>query len=373
MKILYVIEHISTVGGLERILVEKMNALSVDPAFEVRLLTVWHDDAPVAFPLDSRVRHDSLDVPCPAGSVGMVAAMPRVLCRFGRYVRRFAPDVVVHFRAMGAMLAAFGPRCAYTVFEAHTARPHSNHRWLYRLMERRVDAVVCLTRGDAANYPRARRVEVIPNFTTLSPLVKKMDAAAPEAHLAADVPEARQGGKAPSHRCLFVGRLCPEKNPLRLLALWHDIVAAAPGWHLDIYGDGELAPHVREEIARLGLSGSVSMCGCSSCMPAVYAAHDMLLLTSLTEGLPMTIIEAMRCGLPVVSLDCPYGPADMIAQGETGFLVPQTDDAAFVCAVLTLMCDDTLRQSMGRKAMDSSLQYTAAPVMQRWKKLFLDR
>ncbi len=351
MKLLYVIEHISTVGGLERILVEKMNALSADPAFEVTLLTVWHDEAPPAFPLDARVGQACLDVPCPKSAMGMALAMPRVLCRFNKYVHSLRPDVVVHFRAIGAMLAAFSSWRGYTVFEAHTARPHSNHRWLYTFMERRVDVVVCLTRGDAANYRRARRVKVIPNFTSIVPSTKPLN---------------HQTTKP----LLFVGRLCKEKNPLRLLSLWHGIVSRNPALHLDIYGDGELSSQVREEIVRLGLGNSVTMCGSSSDMPAVYASHSMLLLTSLTEGLPMTIIEAMRCGLPIVSLDCPYGPADIIGHGVTGMLVPQDDDAGFVNAVLSLMADDTLRQEMGRKAMEVSTQYTPDAVVQSWKDLF---
>ncbi len=354
MKLLYVIEHISTVGGLERILIEKLNAISADHRFGVTLLTVWHDEAPPAFPLDKRVGQDCLDVPRPTSALGMATAMPRAVCRFNRYVSRLCPDVVIHFRAIGAMLAAFSSWQGRTVFESHGARYSNNHLWLYPFMERRVDAVVCLTQGDAENYKRAKRVEVIPNFTTIVPSTK-----APNGQT--------------TKQLLFAGRLCKEKNPLRLLTLWRSIVDANPALHLDIYGDGEMSTQVREEILRLGLSDSVTMCGSATEMTEVYASHSLLLLTSLSEGMPMTILEAMRCGLPVVSLDCPYGPADLIEHGVTGMLVPQDDDAAFVQSVLTLMDDDALRQEMGRKAMEVSEQYTPDAVVQRWKELFNEK
>lgn len=348
MKLLYVIEHISTVGGLERILIEKMNALAAEDGFEVVLMTVWQDEKVPAFPLDKRVTQICLGVKRPISAWGMLAAMPRVLYIYNNKVRAIGPDVVVHFRAIGAMLSAFSSWKGLTVFEAHSARRHSNHRWLYPLMERRVDAVVCLTRGDAANYTRAKRVEVIPNFTSVPP-----------------------GGSLKSCRssnsCLFVGRLSPQKDPLRLLRMWKSIVARHPGWQLDIYGEGEMENDMRAEMERLGIEDSVVMHGSVSDIAGMYAGSAMLLLCSRSEGLPMVIIEAMRSGLPVVSTDCPYGPADIIKNGENGLLVAQDDDAAFVDAVSTLMEDGARRLEMGKRASETSVIYSKHNIVETWK------
>ena len=348
MKLLYVIEHISTVGGLERIIIEKMNALVAEDGFEVVLMTVWQDENAPAFPLDKRVEQVCLGVGRPKSALGMLAIMPRVLYIYNNKVRAIVPDAVVHFRAMGAMLAAFSSWKGYTVFEAHTARQHSNHRWLYPLMERRVDTVVCLTKGDAANYVRAKRVEVIPNFTGIRPN-----------------PHCEEG-----RRCLFVGRLCPEKDPLRLVSLWKSIVKGHPGWQLDICGGGELETELGAEISRLGIGDSVVMHGQVSDIGGMYAKSAVLLLCSRTEGLPMVLIEAMRNGLPVVSTDCPYGPADIIRNGENGFLVPQDDDAAFVRSVSELMEDSCLREQMGRNASEMSAEYSKRNVIEKWKRFW---
>ena len=107
MKLLYVIEHISTVGGLERILIDKMNALAAEEGFQIVLMTVWQDKASPAFPLDRRIEQVCLGVKRPASALGMLAAMPRVLYIYNNKVRALAPDVVIHFRAIGAMLTAF--------------------------------------------------------------------------------------------------------------------------------------------------------------------------------------------------------------------------------------------------------------------------
>ena len=354
MKLLYVIEHISTVGGLERILIDKMNALAAEPEFEVVLMTIWQDDNRPAFPLDERVGQVCLGVEKPKSAIGWLATVPHVLHIYNNKVRAIAPDVVIHFRAMGAMLIAFSSWKGYTVFEAHTARQYSNHRWLYPLMERRADVVVCLTQGDARNYTKARRVEVIPNFTSV------------DSHCSFS-------SSRSSNSCLFVGRLSPQKDPLRLVRLWKMIVAKHPKWQLEICGDGELETEVRAEVERLGISGSVVMHGNVSDISDMYSKSTMLLLCSHTEGLPMVLIEAMRNGLPTVSTDCPYGPADIIKDGENGFLVPQEDDIAFVDAVSALIENEMLRKKMGVKALETSVRFSKEVIIHRWKELFLKR
>ncbi|MBR4161415.1 MAG: glycosyltransferase family 4 protein [Bacteroidaceae bacterium] len=356
MKILYVIEHISAVGGLERILIEKMNAFASEPAYEVMLMTVWREQNGPAFPLDARVGQVCLGLEKPTSSIGLVAAIPRVLSIYNKKVRAIAPDVVIHFRAMGAMLTAFSSWHGYTVFEAHTARPFSNHRWLYTFMERRADVVVCLTEKDACNYTRAKRVEVIPNFVELSDLQKSQSG----------------NDNRKEKKAVFVGRLCQEKDPLRLLRLWKAIVAKHPDWQLEIFGKGELEDIVRAEIVSLAIADSVVLHGYASNMAEIYGSADMLLLCSQTEGMPMVLIEAMCYALPVVSTDCRYGPSDIIDNGETGFLVSQNDDEAFVDAVSALMSDKGLRERMGEKAKMESVRFSKGVIVERWRKLFLE-
>jgi glycosyltransferase involved in cell wall biosynthesis len=87
----------------------------------------------------------------------------------------------------------------------------------------------------------------------------------------------------------------------------------------------------------------------------------------------MVLIEAMRNGLPVVSMDCPYGPADIIKNGENGYLVPMNDDTGFVDAVSVLIGDDVLRKEMGKKALETSARFSREVIIRRWKELFVKR
>ena len=92
--------------------------------------------------------------------------------------------------------------------------------------------------------------------------------------------------------------------------------------------------------------------------------------TSNFEPFGMTIVEAMRLGLPVVSTDCPHGPAEIIADGEDGGLVPVGDRDALAAALLTLVRDDDKRRRMGRAALENSRRYAPGPVVAQAEELF---
>jgi glycosyltransferase involved in cell wall biosynthesis len=101
-----------------------------------------------------------------------------------------------------------------------------------------------------------------------------------------------------------------------------------------------------------------------------YIGSSILLLTSLFEPFGLVLPEAMSCGLPVVSFDCPYGPADIITDGVDGFLIKNRDVQAFADRVCQLIEDKELRVRMGQAAIKSSQRYRADVIMPKWKELF---
>jgi glycosyltransferase involved in cell wall biosynthesis len=101
-----------------------------------------------------------------------------------------------------------------------------------------------------------------------------------------------------------------------------------------------------------------------------YLNSSIFLLTSRFEGLPMVIVEAMACGLPVVSFDCPWGPADIINDGEDGFLVEYLNTNEAAQRVCQLIEDPHLRKEMGAKARANVRRYDRDAVMRQWKDLF---
>ena len=178
-------------------------------------------------------------------------------------------------------------------------------RWSYfRAVERQADVVVSLTKGDAYQWRKARRVEVIPNFTMM-PVAED------------DMPREK--------RVIAVGRLEWQKGFDRLIDLWAVVGKHYPDWRLDIFGSGTLQNALQQQIMSLGLENQVSINSFTEHIREEYLRSSLFVLTSRFEGFSLVLLEAAQSGLPSVAFDCPFGPSDLIEDGQTGFLVPDGD------------------------------------------------
>ncbi|MGK5628073.1 glycosyltransferase [Streptomyces sp. URMC 123] len=155
---------------------------------------------------------------------------------------------------------------------------------------------------------------------------------------------------------IAAGRLIPVKRYDLLVTAWATVAAAHPGWRLRLYGRGPRRDRLREQIDRLGLNDSLTLMGARSPLETEWAKGSIAAVTSREESFGMTIVEAMQCGLPVVSTDCPHGPREIITQGEDGLLVPISADA-IAQGLLTLIEDGELRAALGARARRSAARY----------------
>lgn len=146
-------------------------------------------------------------------------------------------------------------------------------------------------------------------------------------------------------RLVLLGRLSVQKNPLFLIDSLAQATAA--GWHLTIIGDGPLRPELEHRIAVHNLTDRVTLRGWLTA-PEVHvelAASDILLMPSLSEGLPVAAIEALKHGLALIATEIP-GLRDVLDPGENGLHSPLGDNQAFAANVLKLCTDDALAQKM---------------------------
>jgi glycosyltransferase involved in cell wall biosynthesis len=148
-----------------------------------------------------------------------------------------------------------------------------------------------------------------------------------------------------------VARLDPLKDHWTALRAVQRVAGKHPEVRLVLVGGGPEEENIERGIRALGLEKNVRMLGFrADCAPLLQAA-DIFLLTSLSEGIPVTVIEAMAAGLPVVSTDV-GGLREVVLEGETGLLAPAGDDGALANLIAQLIESPALRRQMGRRGQE---------------------
>jgi glycosyltransferase involved in cell wall biosynthesis len=219
----------------------------------------------------------------------------------------------------------------------------------------RLDLVTTLTEGDASAYRRAlrdrTRVECMPN----------------------GVPDTGGHRAALDNKVVVAaGRVTRQKGFDRLLPAWKQAVAEHPDWELRIWGDGHKQRALRRQIERLEISGSAKLMGFTPRLHEEFARSSLYVMSSRREGFPMVLLEAMAVGLPVVSFDCPTGPADIIREGVDGHVVPNGDRDALAAAMSDLMGDAGKRRSFGAAALEGASRYELGTIARRWEDLLAE-
>ena len=215
---------------------------------------------------------------------------------------------------------------------------------------RPLESVVVLTRADQAEWKNegCRNVVVIPN------------------------PCAFDGQKIsvkPRKKTLLaVGRLHEQKGFDLLLQSWQTLEKKYPEWTLRIVGEGPMRAELETQIKAMGLQ-RVYLAGKVDNMAEEYAEASLFVLSSRYEGLPLALIEAMWCGTPCVSFDCPHGPAELLAD-ERGWLVPEGDIAALTRQLEYLLSHPEEAAERAQKAQTfAHTMYSEKNIMPLWQKL----
>jgi glycosyltransferase involved in cell wall biosynthesis len=152
-----------------------------------------------------------------------------------------------------------------------------------------------------------------------------------------------------------VGRFAPPKNHALLIEAFAQVRAHTP-LYLLLVGGGELEDAVRQQVAGLGLQERVRFLGVRADVPAILNASDLFVLSSRWEGNPLSVMEAMAAGLPVVSTAV-GGVPELVREGETGLLVPSGDAAALARALQALVDDPARREAMGAAARQHAITH----------------
>ena len=172
------------------------------------------------------------------------------------------------------------------------------------------------------------------------------------------------------HVILYVGRLIKSKRVDLLLRYFSKCQYG--DWKLLIVGDGDEVEVLKEIAETLGISKAVSFEGKQSNVDYYYNRSSIFAFTSISEGFPNVLGEALSAGIPCVSFDCIAGPSDLIKDGENGFLIPVEDENTFVEKLNLLISDKKLRDKMSVKAKEISVANSNSTICQLFKKILIE-
>lgn len=372
MKISFLIHNGYGIGGTIRTTFNLAMALA--ERHDVEIVSVLrHREKPV-FALDPRVRithlvdlrhekdHPKHRTPAKVFPVsesryGQYSALTDE--RIAAHLRSTSADVVVGTRpGLNIHLALEAPKRLVRVaqehltLDSHPPKLRGDLRRVYPVL----DALTTVTEADAAAFRRQMRlpgvrIEALPNSIP-APGIEPVDGS--------------------SRHVIAAGRLVKMKRYDLLIEAFAKVVAERPDWKLRIYGNGDERDRLKQLIGDLGLYNHVFLMGAASPIEAEWAKGSICAVTSEFESFGMTIVEAMRCGLAVVSADCPLGPPEIIEDGVDGLLVRSGDKDAMADALLRLTGDEELRRRLGTAARQSAARFDPVSVAARCERLFTE-
>lgn len=324
------------IGGIERMVLDLVFALPAD-AFATsfctfdRRGTLVDDITARGMTLHFRKRRGSTDL-------GFVLWLAGILRRERIRIVHAHNATAFYYGALATRLVP-GTRFLYTEHDRAFPTPW-RERSLHALLARRADAVVTVSETLRSNLIRyeafpAGRIHVVKNGIEL-PAARRTRAAM-----------RRELGLGLRPVVGIVARLAPVKNHALLLQAWKLLVHEVPDAVLLVVGDGSADARTRALATDLGLGDAVRFLGQRRDIPEVLQALDVFVLSSLSEGLSLTLLEAEAAGLPIVATRVGGNP-EVVRDGETGILVPSGEPAPMAAALARLLRDPVLRASMGQ-------------------------
>ncbi|MDY3267338.1 MAG: glycosyltransferase family 4 protein [Phocaeicola sp.] len=373
MKLIYCIHSICNPGGMERVLYNKVKFLSEQMNYDITIVTTDQHNRPPFYPFPGNVRMTDLGINYSEdnikGAFGKITGYLKKRRKHKRLLTellmREKADIVVSLFPSESSFIPDIKDGSKKVLEIHFCkffRLQYGRTGILGFIDRlrtkqderivsRFDRFVVLTNEDKGYWGNIPNIVVIPNAAMLV------------GNKYSDVTE---------KRVIAVGRLDYQKGFDRLIKAWKMVQQSGRfnDWKLDIFGQGEWKDMLNSMINDYGIAGTASINAPTKQIGDEYAKSSMLVMSSNYEGFGMVLVEAMSCGVPVVSFDCKCGPKDIIDDGKNGIIVHDGDIEGLANAMMKLMDNQTLRKTMSENAKKVVDTYSEENVMKQWLDLF---
>lgn len=373
-RIVYCTPALYSAGGVERVVSLKANYFAESFGYEVTIIVTEGQGRECFFPLSSKVNVINLNLGFEElWKVSFIKKIFLYLKKQYRYKKllkeellRLRPDITISVLRREINFINSIHDGSRKIGELHVNR--SNYRnfairnsnrikalfarlWMNNLIGhlKQLDKMVVLTESAKQDWPELSNVVLIPDPLPFS---------------------VQQVSSLSAKRIISIGRYAYEKGNDLLLRAWSIVQNSCEDWVLDVYGMGEREPY-RQLMSELGIDESrCHLYGSLADVKEQYLSSSVFALPSRFEGFGLVIIEAMSCGLPVVSFNCENGPRNIITDEQDGCLVTPYDVEEYANKLLKLIHDKDYRQQMGINAYQASRRYAIENIATQWKDLF---
>jgi glycosyltransferase involved in cell wall biosynthesis len=361
-------------GGVERVLTLKANYFAEHFGYDITIILTEGKGKPLFYPLSEKIKVVNLNIgfeelwTCSfAKKVFVYLKKQRRFKKvLTKELMRIRPDITISTLRREINFINDIEDGSKKIGELHVNR--ANYRnfkteernlvknlfaklWSRQLLKnlKNLNRLVVLTEKDREAWTELKDVTVIPDPlpfvpSSVSPLTEK--------------------------RVIAVARYSYEKGIDLLLRAWAQVEKGTNDWCLSIFGDGDRDPY-KQQIKELGIDENrCHLEEPTNNIQKEYVNSSLFVSSSRFEGFGIAIIEAMACGLPVVSFACPYGPKNIITDGEDGFLVDNGNVDALAKQLMVLMNDEQMHKAMSNTALINVQRFSIERIAQQWKNLF---
>lgn len=370
LKLVYITPALYMAGGVERVLTLKANYFAEHFGYDITIILTEGKDKPLFYPLSNKIKVINLNIGFEelwtCSFIKKIFVYLKKQRQFKKTLKkelmRVRPDITISLlrreinfindirdgsRKIGEMHINRANYRNYNTEKVNLLKRLFAKFWSSNLLRhlQKLDKLVVLTDRDRESWVELNNVVTIPDPlsispTTISPLTEK--------------------------RVVAIARYSHEKGIDLLLKAWSIVEKQKSDWRLDVYGDGDRTPY-EQLIDDLKINRkSCQLHGRTDDVEKEYCNSSIFVLSSRFEGFGMVLTEAMACGLPVVSFDCPWGPRSIITDGVDGLLVENGNTGALASSLLKMISDDSLRHTMSSNGIRDVQYFKIERIAEQW-------